>query len=411
MPGISTDIDADEVGFDPVRLRRIDALLQSYVDRGFLPGCQFVLGRGDHVAHTVLAGSRDLESGAPFTDDTIVRLYAMTKPITSVAAMMLYEEGAFELKDPVAKFIPSFADVQVYRSGSSIAPTLEPATEPVRIWHLLTHTAGLTYGFHHNNAVDAAYRAAGFEWGTPKGADLAACCDLWAQLPLLFQPGSEWNYSVCTDVLGRVVEVASGMSLDAFFAERILGPLGMVDTAFSVPADDVDRLAALYSPAPGTRLAKRNDAMGAAALAPPTCLSGGGGLVGTAHDYHRFTRMLLGGGELDGVRLLGPRTVDYMTTNHLPGGQDLTAFGRPLFSETQFDGVGFGLGFSVVEDVAAYRVLSSPGTYAWGGAASTAFWVDPYEGITAVLLTQLLPSSTHPIRTQLMQLVLQAVVD
>jgi len=411
VPGITTDIGPTEVGFDPVRLRRIDDLLQGYVDGGLLAGCQFVLGRGDHVAHTVVTGKRDLESGAPFTDDTIVRLYSMTKPVTSVAAMMLYEEGAFELKDPVAKFIPSFADVRVYRSGSSAAPTLEPATEPVRIWHLLTHTAGLTYGFHYNNAVDAMYRAAGFEWGTPKGADLAECCDRWAQLPLLFQPGSEWNYSVCTDVLGRVVEVASGMSLDAFFAERILGPLGMVDTAFSVPAGEAGRLAALYSPEPGTRRARRNDAMGAAALTPPVCLSGGGGLVGTAHDYHRFARMLLGGGELDGVRLLGPRTVDYMTTNHLPEGQDLTAFGRPLFSETQFDGVGFGLGFSVVEDTAAYRVLSSPGTFAWGGAASTAFWVDPYEGITAVLLTQLLPSSTHPIRTQLMQLVLQAVVD
>jgi len=398
-------------GVDQRRLGRIDEHFNRYVDDGRLAGWQVMVQRRGELVHHTTAGMRDLEAGQAFAEDTIVRLYSMTKPITSVAAMMLYEEGAFELKDPVAKFIPSFADVRVYRSGSSAAPTLEPATEPVRIWHLLTHTAGLTYGFHYNNAVDAMYRAAGFEWGTPKGADLAECCDRWAQLPLLFQPGSEWNYSVCTDVLGRVVEVASGRSLDEFFAERILGPLGMVDTAFSVPESKVDRLAALYSPEPGTRRARRNDAMGAAALSHPACLSGGGGLVGTAHDYHRFARMLLGGGELDGVRLLGPRTVDYMTTNHLPGGQDLTAFGRPLFSETQFDGVGFGLGFSVVEDTAAYRVLSSPGTFAWGGAASTAFWVDPYEGITVVLLTQLLPSSTHPIRTQLMQLVLQAVVD
>jgi CubicO group peptidase (beta-lactamase class C family) len=335
----------------------------------------------------------------------------MTKPVTSVAAMMLYEEGAFELKDPVSHFIPSFEDVRVYRAGSALKPLTEPAVEPVRIWHLLTHTSGLTYGFHHAHPVDALYRAAGFEWTSPPGMDLAACCDAWAALPLLFQPGTEWNYGVSTDVLGRVVEVASGQSLDRFLGERLFAPLGMHETAFVVPGGDADRLAALYTPDPATGRATRLDGLGDLALRPPHALSGGGGLVSTAADYHRFTQMLLGEGVLDGVRVLGSRTLRYMTRNHLPGGADLEAFGRPLFAETTFDGVGFGLGFSVLDDPVKNKVLASGGEYAWGGAASTAFWIDPAEELTALFFTQLLPSSTHPIRPQLKQLVYQALVD
>jgi CubicO group peptidase (beta-lactamase class C family) len=262
------------------------------------------------------------------------------------------------------------------------------------------------------------YRGQGFEWGTPRGADLAACCDLWAEMPLLFQPGSEWNYSVATDVLGRVVEVASGMSLDEFFAERIFAPLGMTETGFSIDEDDRDRLAALYTLdalGPG-RKAIRLDSLGAVAGHKPTFLGGGGGLVSTAADYHRFTSMLLGtadspAGELDGVRLLSPRTVAYMTTNHLPGGADLAEFGRPLFAEAPFDGVGFGLGFAVVIDPVPGRTVGSVGEYSWGGAASTAFFVDQATGVTASFFTQLLPSSAHPIRSQLRQLVYQALID
>jgi CubicO group peptidase (beta-lactamase class C family) len=335
----------------------------------------------------------------------------MTKPVTSVAAMMLYEEGAFELNDPVSTFIPAFAGARVFRGGSALRPVTEPVTEPMRIWHLLTHTSGLTYGFHYAHPVDAMYRAAGFEWGSPPTTDLAGCCEAWAALPLLFQPGTEWNYGVSTDVLGRVIEVVSGMSLDQFFAERILGPLGMSDSGFFVGEDDAARLGALYIPEPGTGRAARSDAMGDVFLHPPSALSGGGGLVSSAADYHRFTQMLMRGGELDGVRLLGTRTLRYMTRNHLPGGVDLEAFGRPLFAETTFDGVGFGLGFSVVQDPVKNKVLASAGEYAWGGAASTAFWVDPSEEITALFFTQLLPSSTHPIRPQLKQLVYQALVD
>jgi CubicO group peptidase (beta-lactamase class C family) len=410
MGRVEIEVEPAEVGFDADRLRRIDSLLTRYVDDGRLPGWLVLVARHGRVVHLATGGHADVEAGRPVEVDTLFRIYSMTKPVTSVAAMLLYEEGAFELKDPVSRFIPSFADLRVYRSGSALNPATEPAAEPVRIWHLLTHTAGLTYGFHHAHPVDAMYRRAGFEWGTPPGADLAACCDAWAGLPLVFQPGTEWNYSVSTDVLGRVVEVASGMALDRFLAERVLGPLGMTETAFWAGEDDAPRLAALYSPSPKTGRIVRNDPMGKAALRPPDCLSGGGGLVSTAADYHRFARMLLGEGELDGVRLLGDRTVRYMARNHLPGGADLETVGRPLFAETTYDGVGFGLGLSVLLDPVANKVLSTPGEVAWGGAASTSFWVDRAEGVTAVFLTQLLPSSTLPVRSQLRQLVYQALV-
>ncbi len=403
-------VDPTQHGFDPRRLDRIDTHFQRYVDDRRLAGWQVLVSRAGQLVHHSTAGMRDIDAAAVWSDDTIVRLYSMTKPITSVAAMMLYEEGAFELKDPVSKFIPSFGEARVYRSGSALKPVTVPVTEPMRMWHLLTHTSGLTYGFHHQHVTDAIYRAAGYEWEQPVDYDLAACCDSWATLPLAFQPGAEWNYGVSTDVLGRVVEVISGVTLDEFFASRIFAPLNMVDTGFFVPPERAHRAARLYGPHPATGEATISPLDGAVAETP-TCLSGGGGLWGTAADYLRFCHFLLGRGELDGTRLLGSRTVDYMTRNHLPGGADLEAFGRPLFAETAFDGVGFGLGFSVQLDPAAYRVLSSPGEYAWGGAASTAFFCDPLEDIAVVFLTQLMPSSTHPIRPQLKQLVYQALVD
>ena len=411
MPELKVEIDPAEAGFDGDRLARIDAHFRRYVDDGRLPGWLVLVARAGKVVHLSTYGQRDKEADLPVELDTVFRIYSMTKPVTSVAAMMLYEEGAFELKDPVSRFIPSFADTRVYRSGSALKPDTEPLVEPVRIWHLLTHTSGLTYGFHHTHPVDAMYRAAGFEWGSPPDVDLAEACDRWASMPLLFQPGSEWNYGVSTDVLGRVVEVASGQTLDRFFTERIFEPLGMPDTGFTVPPGDLERLAALYVAMPGSAVPVRSDAMGDIAKTAPPFLSGGGGLVSTAADYHRFTELLRNGGELEGTRLLGTRTVRYMTRNHLPGGADLESFGRPLFAETTYEGVGFGLGFSVVLDAVANRVLSGNGEFAWGGAASTGFWVDPTEQLTALFLTQLLPSSTHPIRPQLRQLVYQALVD
>jgi CubicO group peptidase (beta-lactamase class C family) len=415
MTGLTIDADPAEAGLDSGRLARIDAHFARYVDDGRLPGWLITVSRYGRLAYVARYGSRDVEAGLPVTDDTVWRIYSMTKPITSVAVMLLLEEGTLALTDPVSAFIPSFADVRVFAGGSDLRQVTVPAVEPVRIWHLLTHTAGLTYGFHRAHPVDALYRAAGFEWGTPPGLDLAQVCDAWAGLPLLFQPGAEWNYSVATDVLGRVVEVASGLRFDEFLAARVFRPLGMTQTAFWADEQAAPRLAALYTPGRDGR-ARRADALSKAALAPPVMLSGGGGLVSTAADYHRFTQMLLHradspAGELDGVRLLSPRTVGYMTRNHLPGGLDLETFGRPLYAESPFRGVGFGLGFSVVIDPVPGKVICSAGEIAWGGAASTAFWVDQEAGLTVSFFTQLLPSSTHPIRSELRQLVYQALTS
>ena len=415
MGGLSPEVDPADVGLDPARLERIDRHFAKYVDDGRLAGWLATVSRHGKLAHVSSYGQRDAEAGLPVTSDTIWRIYSMSKPITSVAAMILYEEGAFQLTDPVSTFIPSFADVRVFTGGSDLRPVTVPAVEPVRIWHLLTHTSGLTYGFHRSHPVDAMYRERGFEWGTPRKTDLAACCDMWAELPLLFQPGAEWNYSVATDVLGRVVEVASGMSLDQFLQERIFGPLGMTETGFWLDEAERDRLAVLYTLGP-ERKAVRLDSMGYVADHRPTFLGGGVGLVSTAADYGRFMSMLLAvpgspAGSLDGVAVLSARTVAYMTRNHLPTGADLEAFGRPLFAETPFRGVGFGLGFSVLIDSAAAKVDGSAGESAWGGAASTAFFVDQATGLTVSFFTQLLPSSAHPIRSQLRQLVYQAVTD
>ncbi|GLZ51005.1 serine hydrolase domain-containing protein [Actinomycetospora sp. NBRC 106378] len=405
---ISVEADPADLGFDPARLARVDEHFRRYVDDGRLAGWQAVVARRGQVVHASEYGLRDEEAGLPVEADTRWRIYSMTKPITSVAALILWERGLLELTDPISRWLPAFAEPRVYVKGSSTAPLTIPSPEPIRVWHLLTHTAGLTYGFHHAHPVDELYRARGFEWGVPAGFDLAACVDAWAEMPLVHTPGTEWNYSHATDVLGRLVEVVSGQSLDTFLQTEILDPLGMTTTGFA--ADDPSRTAALYALGPG-RTRVRADAMGEPFLRPPTWLSGGGGMVSTAANYHRFVQMLVRGGELDGVRLLGSRTVAYMGRNHLPGGRDLEQVGRPLFAEMPFHGVGFGLGVSVVLDPAAYRTLASAGEMAWGGAASTAFWVDPTEEVTALFLTQLLPSSAYPIRSRLRSLVYQALVD
>jgi len=407
---LKVDAEPGEVGLDAGRLRRLDDALRPYVDDGRLAGWTAVVTRRQRVVHLSHYGVSDLDSARPVDDDTIWRIYSMTKPVTSVAAMMLYEQGALELTDPVSRFIPEFADARVYVAGSANAPGTRPATEPMRVWHLLTHTAGLTYGWHHANAVDEIYRGRGYEFGAPEGIDLAGACAAWARFPLLFDPGTEWNYSVATDVLGRVVEVASGLPLDRYFAQRIFAPLEMPDSAFSVSGDDLHRLATLYVLGRDGTLT-RSVRMGDAVTKPVTLFSGGGGLVSTAADYHRFTQMLLRGGELDGVRLLSPRTVSYMTRNHLPGGADLATIGRPISAESAFEGLGFGLGFSVLMDPAAAKVLSSPGEYAWSGLARTEFYIDPVEEITTMFFTQLLPGPVYPVRGHLRGIVRAAVVD
>jgi CubicO group peptidase (beta-lactamase class C family) len=409
---LCVEADPAEVGFDPERLRRVDRHLARHVDDGLLPGWLVTVSRRGRLAHVSTYGSRDIEAGRPVEPDTLWRLYSMTKPITSVAAMMLYEEGAFALTDPVSTFIPSFADTRVYVGGPAAQPVTVPPTEPVRLWHLLTHTAGLTYGWQGVHPVDALYRTAGFDPDWPPGMTLEGACDAWAGFPLQFQPGAAWNYSVSTDVLGRVVEVASGQRLDEFFATRIFGPLGMRDAGFYASENQRSRLAALYGLSPDGQVG-RLDMLGDAALSPPTMLSGGGGLICTAYDYNRFIQMLLDlpdspAGELEGTRLLSPRTVRYMGRNHLPGGVDLAMHSSAGFTEPSFSGTGFGLGFAVVLDPVARKIIGSPGELSWGGAANTAFWIDQAEELTVTLFTQLFPTLL-PLRSQVWQLVYQAL--
>ena len=391
-------------GFVADRLPRIARHLNGYVDAGKLPGVLCLVSRGGEEAFFHAYGLRDVERGHAMERDTVVRFYSMTKPIASVALMMLYEEGRFQLDDPVSSAIPAWRDLAVFDRGDAERYAVKPPEAPLTIKHLLTHTSGFTYGFAGEHPVDALYRKANLTDGT-----LGQMVERLAALPLKFSPGTRWNYGVSTDVCGHLVEHFSGMALDRFVAERIAAPLGMRDSGFAVPAEAADRFAACYQhKAPGS-YQLQDDPETSRYLSAPTFLSGGGGMVGTIDDYHRFARMLLNKGELDGARLLGRKTVDYMAANHLPGGRDLAAMGQPVFSETPYEGIGFGLGFSVVVSPTAANVLDSVGEFAWGGAASTYFWVDPVEEVIAVFLTQLLPSSTYPIRRELKTLVYQAL--
>ena len=408
---LTVEKDPAQVGMDAERLSRIDRHLARYVDSGRLPGWQVLVTRRGQTVHSSVYGSRDMEADLPVEPTTLWRIYSMTKPVTAVTAMSLYEEGAFLLNDELSKYLPEFADMRVLVGGNAEQPKTVPATEPIRIWHLLSHTAGLTYAFTQSSVLDEIYKRAGADPLVDTSADLATMCSRWASLPLMFEPGTAWNYSVATDVLGRLIEVVSGQTLDKAFSERVLDPLGMTETRWSVDGDDQQRLAALYVPNPQTGAALRYDALGAAALSSPALMSGGGGLVSTAADYARFTQMLVRGGELEGARVLGPRTLAYMTRNHLPGGTSLSKIGRGMFAETAFDGIGFGLGFGVNTDPVAAKVTTTPGEFTWGGYASTAFWVDRTEQVTAHFYTQLVPSSTYPIRTELRQLVYAAIID
>ena len=413
MPGPATPEPAaaepHRAGFDPPRLRRLDGFLARLAGRGKIPGWSMAIQRRSVLAHLSTGGYRDVAAGLPAEPGTLFRIYSMTKPVTAVAAMVLYERGDIELSDPVTRFLPAFAQMRVCTGGPAGPPVTEPAARPVTLWHLLTHTAGLTYGFHRAHPVDALYRQAGHDIEAPAGCALAQACETWARLPLLFQPGTEWNYSVATDVLGRVVEIVSGQSLGDFCAGQIFGPLGMPDTTFTVPQRDRPRLAQLYR-------------ITAAGLTPDDTLAatvtqagrghfGGGGLVSTTGDYLRFAGMLLRQGTLDGVRILSPQTVRFMLRNHLPGGQDLRSYGRPMNAESPLGGVGQGLGVSVVLDPVRAGYPTSAGEAGWGGAASTVFWVDPAQDLVVVFMTQALPSAGLPIRGKLHQLVHQAIVD
>ncbi|MFD9276283.1 serine hydrolase domain-containing protein [Streptomyces mirabilis] len=408
MGHLRQEVEPREAGLDPKALARLDQHFSHLVDDLRLPGYLVSVSRHGRVAHLTTYGHRDREARLPVETDTLWRIYSMTKPVTSVAALMLLEEGRFRLDDPVARFLPAFADPRVYVSGSGADMKTRPAGQPLLIRHLLTHTSGLTFGFYHSHPVDALYRDAGLESSVAPGADLAGTCDVYAGLPLQFEPGTEWNYSVSTNVLGRLIEVVSGQDLDEFLAERIFGPLGMTDAGFCVTDEQAGRLAELYGEDAEGRI---TPIAGLPLHGRPRFLSGSGGMVASAYDYHRFMEMLRRRGELDGARLLKPETVDTMTANHLPGGADRRTFGSALHREPGNAGLGFGLGVSVVVDPEITRSPSSEGAFGWSGVASTTFWVDPRHDLTVQFYTQVRPTSSHSIYPELKRLVHEAVLD
>ena len=397
----------EALGFSAARLQTLDRFLATrYVESGRVAGLQLQIARKGELVHETVQGLADRERGTPVARDTLWRIYSMTKPITSLAFMMLVEEGLVALDDPVSRFIPEWANLGVFAAGTGPFLTTPPA-RPMQMVDLLRHTSGLTYGFQSRTNVDAAYRKA--KIGDTHGADdMDGFVAAMAKLPLEFSPGEAWNYSVSTDVLGVLVQRISGMAFQDFLQQRIFGPLGMTDTGFSVREDQKPRFAACYNATPKGGIELQDDPETSPYLKPPVFHSGGGGLVSTADDYMTFAKMLAAGGVWEGQRLIAPRTLKLMASNHLPGGQDLTALSRSLFSEATNAGVGFGLGFAVTFDPVKAMLPSSPGEYYWGGAASTAFWVDPVEEIAAVFMTQLLPSSTYPIRRELRTLVYSA---
>lgn len=398
----------ESLGLGTRRLERIRPWMQAYVDDGKLPGASVLVARAGEIAWVATAGYADVEERRRLETGHLMRFYSMTKPVTSVAAMMLYEQGRFGLEDPVCRYIPALANLWVHVSGEGEEMESEPARRPVTVHQLLTHTAGFTYGLDNDHPVSRLYRERRTDF-FPADGPLPEVIVRLAGIPLVHHPGERWNYGVATDVLGHLVEVLSGQRLDRFFAEHILGPLGMVDTAFRVPEEKRDRLARLYGPAKNGGLTLLEPPGASAYFNNVTTFAGGAGLISSLGDYYRFTEMLRRGGELEGVRLLGRKTVQYMTRNHLPG--DIAAMARETFYETTYRGIGFGLGFAVVQDPARAAVLSSAGEYNWAGAASTAFWIDPVEDLSVIFLTQLLPSTTWPLRHELRALVYQALID
>ncbi len=399
----------EAVGLSPERLGRIDAHLRArYLDTGKLKGVLTLVARHGEVAHLSALGLADAERGAPMREDTIFRIYSMTKPITSAAFMMLVEEGLVALDDPVAKYIPEWENLGVYAGGFMETFRTTPPARPMLIVDLLRHTSGLTYGFQQRTNVDAAYRKLGLGEVETKGT-LDRMVAALAGIPLEFSPGTAWNYSVSTDILGYLIGEISGTPFQTFLHERLFGPLGMDDTDFFVPAEKAHRFAACYGLGPkGVTL--QDDPTTSSYLHAPTFYSGGGGLVSTAADYLKFCKMILGGGTSGGVQLLSPKTVQLMGANHL-GGRDLSTMSKSLFSEAAYAGLGFGLGFSTTIDPAATLIPASAGDMSWGGAASTFFWIDPHEDLIAILMTQLLPSSAYPIRRELRTLVYSAFTD
>lgn len=399
----------EKLGFSSERLGKLDRFLATrYIEPGRIPCAQVQISRRGELVHETLLGQADRERGKAIVTDTLFRIYSMTKPITSLAFMMLVEEGLVALDDPVSRFIPEWKNLGVFAAGAGPYMTTPP-TRPMQMIDLLRHTSGLTYGFQNRGNVDAAYRK--LKIADTHGLDMDGFVAELAKLPLEFSPGEAWNYSISTDVLGVLVERISGMPFQTFLQTRIFDPLKMTDTGFQVREDQRPRFAACYNATPSGGLTLQDDPETSPYLTAPNFHSGGGGLVSTAKDYMAFCAMLGNGGALDGQRLIAPRTLKLMASNHLPGGQDLTHLSRSLFSEATNAGVGFGLGFAVTFDPVKAMLTSSPGEYYWGGAASTAFWIDPVEDIQVVFMTQVLPSSTYAIRRELRTLVYSALVE
>lgn len=394
-------MSAEDLGFVSDRLARIPEFIQTnYLDNGKLPFASVLVGRGDDIA---------LQWSSGVTEDAIFRIASMTKPITSVAFMQLVEQGKVALTDPVAKYIPEFAQLGVFVAGGGNVPFVSrPPKTPLRVVDLLRHTAGFTYSFQERSNIDAAYRKTDVESWTKSTSQ--SFIDTLAQIPLEFDPGTQWNYSVSTDVLGILVERISGLSLPEYFQTHIFAPLGMTDTFFRVPADKAARIPEGFAFDPEKKM-KLFDKAGAESLWTKgwSFNSGGGGLASSVADYHRFCRMLLNGGALDGVQVLSPKTIELMTANHIPGGQDLTQMSKSLFSEAEMAGIGFGLGFATTIDSAATLTPCSNGDFYWGGMYSTAFFVDPVEDIIMIFMTQLMPSSTYPIRREIKTMIYSAL--
>jgi len=403
--------DAGTLGFDDERLARIAPFLaRTYIDSGRLPNAQLVIARDGQPVHYTKLGSMG-DDKRELRDDALFRIASMTKPVTSIAFMQLVEQCEVALEEPVTRIFPEFADLKVYAGGGGAIPFApgKPASA-MRFVDLLTHMSGLTYGLQNRNNIDAAYRENNFDFARDH-LDSDAFIEKLSKLPLEFAPGTGWNYSVSTDVLGVAVERISGMRLGDYFEKHIFAPLGMTDTHFGVAEGQSERLVDAYAYQPGHAPKMINAGATSKLNEPGAFDSGGGGLIGTIADYHRFSTMLLNGGELDGARIVSPKTIRLMRTNHLPNNADLTEMSSSLFSEANNAGTGFGLGFAMVIDPSKTLMPSSEGEFYWGGAYSTAFFVDPVERITMVFMTQVYPSSTYPIRRQLKTLIYSALTD
>jgi len=397
-------------GFSTDKLKKLESYLQeNYIDTNRYVGTLTGIYRNGQLGFISTLGLMDRESHKPVERDTIFRIYSMTKPITSVGLMSLYEKGLFQLDDAVSEYIPSFKDLKIYEEGILGSYKTTYPDREMTIRDLLSHQSGLTYGFMERTNVDAAYRELGIEKESQQ--NLEEFVNVLSTVPLEFSPGTAWNYSVSTDVCGYLIEVISGKTLDMFLEEEIFQPLGMADTGFYVPSSKTQRLSSNYEYREGQEPILVDDANTGSYINPPTLFSGGGGLVSTLDDYMAFCKMVLGRGSLEGHRILSRKTLDLMSSNHLTNGKDLRSCAYGRWSETSYTGVGFGLGFSVLLDPAASQVSGSKGELAWGGAASTAFWIDPLEDMAVVFLTQLLPSSTYNVRRELRSLVYSALSD